>query len=58
MRNRYPLFASNTKLFRPEWRLKLYKDMLEIIDEKTELGKYDHIVNGGSKNQQSWEIVK
>jgi len=40
MRLRYPLFSKNPYSKSPDWRLKLYQKMLRIIEEKTDLGKY------------------
>jgi len=37
MRKRYPLFQKNRFSGVPDWRLKLYRDMLKKIDEKTNL---------------------
>ena len=41
MRKRYPLFRINHFSRSPDWRLKLYQKMLQTIDEKTDLGKYE-----------------
>jgi predicted amidohydrolase len=40
MRENYPLFKKNPVSGTPDWRLELYKEMLQIIGEKTELDKY------------------
>ncbi len=40
MRENYPLFKENPVSGTPDWRLELYKEMLQIIGEKTELDKY------------------
>lgn len=40
MRNNYPLFRENPVSEKPDWRLALYKKMLQSIGEKTELDKY------------------
>jgi len=41
MRRNYPLFQKNRFSGLPDWRLKLYKAMLETIEDKTDLGKND-----------------
>ena len=41
MRKVYPLFTKNPISGVPDFRLKLYRNMFKIIDEKTDLGKYD-----------------
>ena len=40
MRNNYPLFKENPVSEAPDWRLALYKKMLETIGEKTEFDDY------------------
>ncbi len=39
MRNNYPLFKENPVSGKPDWRLELYKEMLQAIGEKTDLDK-------------------
>ncbi len=39
MRNNYPLFRENPVSGTPDWRLELYKEMLQAIGEKTDLDK-------------------
>ena len=41
MRKNYPLFMKNPISGVPDWRLKLFKDMLNTIDKKTELGRHE-----------------
>ncbi len=40
MRQNYPLFSENPVSGKPDWRLELYKEMLQAIGEKTELDNY------------------
>ncbi len=39
MRNNYPLFRENPVSGTPDWRLELYKEMLQAIGDKTDLDK-------------------
>lgn len=40
MRRVYPLFRKNPVSEQPDWRLELYKEMLQIISDKTDLDNY------------------
>jgi predicted amidohydrolase len=40
MRQNYPLFRENSVSRKPDWRLELYKEMLQIISGKTNLDDY------------------
>jgi predicted amidohydrolase len=40
MRQNYPLFMENPVSGKPDWRLELYKKMLQTIAEQTELDNY------------------
>lgn len=40
MRENYPLFKQNPVSGTPDWRLNLYKKMLQAIEEKTDLDNY------------------
>lgn len=40
MRQDYPLFGENPVSGKPDWRLELYKEMLQSIEEETKLDNY------------------